>query len=285
MNRSFPLKLPPDIPSAESYRFGHQRLVKKTKPSELKQRVLHGRPEQDLPLSPSVMDSPESVKASYAEIALKAVRAAKRSEAKKKRAALNEGRALPVPIPLTPLLPQPSSPIFKILANLATFQRRAKEEAPLKAAKSKRLVIGLRECERALACSSPICQICNSGTFSKLVHCCPEKPQKLIGLVLANNIVDQPVLDEMRRVLIKAGVPESQMDKAVCMCEKSGETRNEAKSLSETVLTTRGVVVVLGAISRNQIGKALGLSVRQTAVGVVSVQGVHKEWKDLVGEC
>jgi len=115
----------------------------------------------------------------------------------------------------------------KTISDLARFQRRARDENPLKAAKAQRLIFGLREISWSLEAQKPP-----------------------IAVIAASNIRDEPVLEELRNLEIS------------CI--------------------TRGVRFLPGLLSRNQLGKAAGKTVRQTVIGVVSVEGANASWKSML---
>ena len=121
----------------------------------------------------------------------------------------------------------PAGLLQKILGDLARFQKRAKEENPLKAAKAQRLVFGLREISRSLESQKPP-----------------------IAVVAASNIRDAPVLEELVKI--------------------------------ENACKSRGVKYFPNLLSRNQLGRAAGKTVRQTAVAIVSVEGANATWKSLL---
>ena len=153
----------------------------------------------------------------------------KRKPSKLKAAVLAEETETPRS-PVVISAPAPESPgglLQKILADLARFQRRAKEENPLKAAKAQRLVFGLREISRELECQKPP-----------------------IAVIPACNIIDAPVLTELGNLEIS--------------CK------------------ARGVLFLSGILSRNQLGRAAGKTVRQTAVAIVSIEGANQTWKLLL---
>ena len=133
--------------------------------------------------------------------------------------------------PAAPILaPEPDSAgalAQKMLSDLARFQRRAREENPLKAARAQRLIFGLREISRSLEAQKPP-----------------------IAVLAASNITDAPVLEELRNLEIS--------------CQ------------------ARGVTYLNHLLSRNQLGRAAGKPVRQTAVAIVSVEGANATWKSLV---
>ena len=147
----------------------------------------------------------------------------------KLKAAVLEAKSEPAPQIIIPA-PAPDSPaglLQKIISDLARFQRRAKEENPLKAAKAQRLIFGIREISRELEC------------------------QKMpIAVIVACNIRDAPVIEELMNLEIS--------------CK------------------TKGVHFLNNLLSRNQLGKAAGKTVRQTAIGIVSIEGANQTWKSLV---
>ena len=125
-------------------------------------------------------------------------------------------------------LAAPAAPLLqKTLSDLSRFQRRAKEENPLKAAKAQRLICGLREISRSIESAKPP-----------------------VAVIIASNIHDAPVLEELANLEIS--------------CK------------------TKGVLYITNLLSRNQLGKAAGKAVRQTAVAIISVEGANATWKQVL---
>ena len=140
------------------------------------------------------------------------------------RAAAGVPAAAPI---LAPAADSAGGLLQKTLSDLARFQRRAREEQPLKAAKAQRLLFGLREISRSL-----------------------ENQKPPIAVITASNIVDEPILEELRNL--------------------------------EIVCRARNVLFISDLLSRNQLGRAAGKPVRQSAVAIVSVEGANLTWKSLL---
>ena len=87
--------------------------------------------------------------------------------------------ATQAPVVTAPAADSAAALLQKTLLDLSRFQRRAKEENPLKAAKAQRLICGIREISR-----------------------CLESAKVPIAVIAACNIQDAPVLEELANLEI-----------------------------------------------------------------------------------
>ena len=162
-----------------------------------------------------------------------------------------------------PTPPSDSAPaavlLSHVLAQLSFFQQRAKIENPLKAAKQRRLVLGLREVGKLLGVDGRelLVRVDGEGDVlgSQDREQGPQAPTVQLNpppaIIIASNICDEPILNAIS-ILRKRAIE-------------------------------IGVQVVDGVLSRNQLGKACGVGMRQVIVGIKSLEGARKEWKKFLG--
>jgi ribosomal protein L7Ae-like RNA K-turn-binding protein len=116
-----------------------------------------------------------------------------------------------------------------VLTRLSVFEKRAREELPLKYAKLQRLMFGVKEISREIE-------------KYKFV---PNRPFPLKLVVVANNLQDPEFLSQIEMIRVE--------------CE-----------MTKTPF-------INDVLSRNQIGKICGKSIRQAVVAVINSDGAQDE--------
>ncbi|KAF4699269.1 SIS binding protein [Perkinsus olseni] len=143
----------------------------------------------------------------------------------------------------TYLSPELDALVQDMLEDLHRYQERAKEN-PAKFKKRKRFVTGLREVSRALRLG------------------------KLKGVIVAPNMHSSE----------SSGGLDERVVEIVDEASMGGGSSAPAKSKLDT---DRQAVPVVFALSKNRLGKACGKPVRQCAVGLLSVEGAERKWKQI----
>ncbi|KAF4651397.1 SIS binding protein [Perkinsus olseni] len=141
------------------------------------------------------------------------------------------------------LSPELDALVQDMLEDLHRYQERAKEN-PAKFKKRKRFVTGLREVSRALRLG------------------------KLKGVIVAPNMHSSE----------SSGGLDERVVEIVDEASMGGGSSAPAKNKLDT---DRQAVPVVFALSKNRLGKACGKPVRQCAVGLLSVEGAERKWKQI----